>query len=548
MASSKPAYKYCFVPGCPSATKIYPNKTFICVPSDVNERILWCQAVGRLIENTRGTFYCCEDHFNKIAGGKKFLNKGVLPRFNLAHSLRELPPLQIEGVSDNVPCVNQRIEVDDLTNETFFHPKRVKLDSKELCHLFDSGHSNALEESATFHTGFAELYTNNDGHYESQVQGSSNLDDSNLGIDSQELIYEFDPKDDHLYLRMSNFDSNKQLDSLQTFNESNVEVDCEDPTFDTGNLDANLEIQNDLCVPGVTSDNHDAEMIASVMSHSPRPKLLHMNEFSQSNKVMIDAAVITEETCGKIRNVIADSATVNVGIQVKLSDMRISENGNEDVLNTSSDTVESLPSDTNYSQPSQYSLTTTSNSSEKERQIQFLRERIYENVTKKVIEHDPLLFLGIPKDSMYIFRAISEKMSLPMRNIYLTMKKIRQNHTNATLAYDFGFSERHVGRIFSETVQVLVEPLRSPHIALQRCKLVCPVSVKGDEKCSEGDVRHSRQISSCRIHIERVIERIREFRFLNIHSTVDSHYLSILDDIVVIVCGLVNIQGRISKQ
>ena len=73
-------------------------------------------------------------------------------------------------------------------------------------------------------------------------------------------------------------------------------------------------------------------------------------------------------------------------------------------------------------------------------------------------------------------------------------------------------------------------------------------SVKADEKCAASDVRRSKQIASCRIHVERVIERIREFRMLDMHSVVDNKYRYILSDIMIIVCGLINMQTRVIEQ
>ena len=49
----------------------------------------------------------------------------------------------------------------------------------------------------------------------------------------------------------------------------------------------------------------------------------------------------------------------------------------------------------------------------------------------------------------------------------------------------------------------------------------------------------SRQLSSVQIHVERVICRIKKFRLLQ--TTLPLTQLDLLDDIMVIVCGLVNI-------
>ena len=79
----------------------------------------------------------------------------------------------------------------------------------------------------------------------------------------------------------------------------------------------------------------------------------------------------------------------------------------------------------------------------------------------------------------------------------------------------------------------------------KKCSLIRPPSVYGNRKCSKKQVVKTRQIASLRIHIERVIRRIREFKILVPHSCVDIHLVKHLDQIVTIVCGLINLQKKI---
>ena len=51
----------------------------------------------------------------------------------------------------------------------------------------------------------------------------------------------------------------------------------------------------------------------------------------------------------------------------------------------------------------------------------------------------------------------------------------------------------------------------------------------------------SRQLSSVRIHVGRVIGRIKKFRLLQ--TTLPLTQLDLLDGIMVIVCGLVNMNN-----
>lgn len=56
-----------------------------------------------------------------------------------------------------------------------------------------------------------------------------------------------------------------------------------------------------------------------------------------------------------------------------------------------------------------------------------------------------------------------------------------------------------------------------------------------------------KRIAGLRIHIERVIRRIRVYKFLDMHSCIPLSMLNLMDDIVRIACGLVNLQDRIVK-
>ena len=45
---------------------------------------------------------------------------------------------------------------------------------------------------------------------------------------------------------------------------------------------------------------------------------------------------------------------------------------------------------------------------------------------------------------------------------------------------------------------------------------------------------------SVRIHTERIIKLIRDFKILSLHATVNSHLVQRLDNIMIIACGIIN--------
>ncbi|GLV37567.1 hypothetical protein CBL_20379 [Carabus blaptoides fortunei] len=81
------------------------------------------------------------------------------------------------------------------------------------------------------------------------------------------------------------------------------------------------------------------------------------------------------------------------------------------------------------------------------------------------------------------------------------------------------------------------------------CKLVCPPSVYSNVKSSKFEVLESKRIASLRIHVERVIRRISEFKFFEPHATIDNHLIPYTDNIITTAAALINLQGplRISE-
>lgn len=81
----------------------------------------------------------------------------------------------------------------------------------------------------------------------------------------------------------------------------------------------------------------------------------------------------------------------------------------------------------------------------------------------------------------------------------------------------------------------------------RRIKLLRPPSVASGSKLSKAEVRQTKIIASLRIHVERVIRRLREFHMLKQHSVVNKNFLRIIDDVIVISCALVNLQDSLIK-
>ncbi|XP_046392029.1 uncharacterized protein LOC124160260 [Ischnura elegans] len=77
------------------------------------------------------------------------------------------------------------------------------------------------------------------------------------------------------------------------------------------------------------------------------------------------------------------------------------------------------------------------------------------------------------------------------------------------------------------------------------CQLVRPPSVASGEVLNSMQVRETKQIAALRIHVERVISRLREFRYLVPHACISHNAISKTDMVVAVTCGIINCQGRI---
>lgn len=76
-------------------------------------------------------------------------------------------------------------------------------------------------------------------------------------------------------------------------------------------------------------------------------------------------------------------------------------------------------------------------------------------------------------------------------------------------------------------------------------KIIRPPSLPSGSKLSKKEAAETKQIASLRVHVERVIGRLREFKFLTPHATTDNKLVPYLDFAVICVGGLINTQSLI---
>ncbi|KAF9417154.1 hypothetical protein HW555_005665 [Spodoptera exigua] len=75
--------------------------------------------------------------------------------------------------------------------------------------------------------------------------------------------------------------------------------------------------------------------------------------------------------------------------------------------------------------------------------------------------------------------------------------------------------------------------------------LVRPASVEAGVKMSKCEAKLTKQIATLRIHIKRVIRRLRKFYMLKPHACLNLKVIKILDDIIIIACALINLHDSL---
>ncbi|XP_044583956.1 uncharacterized protein LOC123264629 [Cotesia glomerata] len=85
-------------------------------------------------------------------------------------------------------------------------------------------------------------------------------------------------------------------------------------------------------------------------------------------------------------------------------------------------------------------------------------------------------------------------------------------------------------------------------VVAKKCTLIRPPTVSSNKQPTHDEVIATKRIASLRIHIERLIRRIREFHICEPHSCVNVKLIPQMDNIITIVAALTNLQGPLIKK
>ncbi|KAF5281935.1 hypothetical protein FQR65_LT14461 [Abscondita terminalis] len=549
------AYKWCIVPECTNTSIKTPDKVFLSVPSDEKRKKTWFQIIRRDYRSVKpsSVLFICEDHFNleedlenymrwKLTNSKKILKKNAVP--------------------SKFDCQKDR-------KRAFTGKPRSFLSKKKKQEL--------IEEA-----------------FRTDVLKSTN-------VRVEEEIKE------HL------------TDEIPG------------PSTSFQNLEKDLT-EDILELPQKPS-------IKSVSDKSVTAKPYFRSKYVQTSMEMVSKG------CSPIKLLVSDAFTSPLRISV------VSKQ--KSLMNT---TEESSEQESSFYAPSNVS----SSDYEKENiNKQFYSQRAIAH-THRIVTENPKVYIGVPKECLFIIQNIQKYTQLNVNCIYLTLQKIRLSQTFKVLADAYGVTESTASRMYAKSVVLISQlmqefiinpkkkeiqeqlpiPFRARYSKVQtiidcleieiqkpsdavkqaltwsnykkantikylvgatpdglitfvstgfggrtsdtviveksrfldkleegsiimadrgfkhvenlfiqkNCTLLRPPSVKSGEKLSKTQVLEAKRIASLRIHIERVIRRLREFKFLQPHACVHNKLIGTMDDVLLIACGLTNIQGPLIKQ
>jgi len=83
-------------------------------------------------------------------------------------------------------------------------------------------------------------------------------------------------------------------------------------------------------------------------------------------------------------------------------------------------------------------------------------------------------------------------------------------------------------------------------VMMKGCELVVPPPLKGRTQMTSKNIGETKKVANVRIHVERVIQRIKTFKLIN--NVVPVSLIGMCDDILTICCAITNMQGPIVKE
>ncbi|KAJ8671172.1 hypothetical protein QAD02_002431 [Eretmocerus hayati] len=543
MKSNFEVYKSCFVPDCNNTTVKTPKKIFVRLPSNELKHKLWRSAVETPEKKAKKTKYCCEDHFdlkNDLDNYWEWKNQGVSKRLR--------------------PNVLPRRSLKFENHSTEVHTP----DSKDFA--AGDSHSSFIENF------ISPLET-------TTISSSSNIKDCgiqhNLEVEHkhcQATVCVYNKKTQTLKLK-----TNAKLVTIMTEDKCiQCDIECEVSKQLQKATKAIESLQLSVDDLNATNDSIPSDILDSSLSY--RPSIEQSSTSSLEKNLKLN---LMKENCYEnyTKLMIEDDPYLFIGLRkeamyvlhelhemsgISLRDLylvfkKIRLNQSFSIL-----AYEFSMSKSEACRIFQKNVDTVA---------KYFKQLIVWPSRKNIQINLPIAFryrffrvesiidcfeIEIEKPSDAMYQALSwsdykgcntDKRFLSITSdglINFVSEGVCGRCTDMSIVENCGYLDK-----IPRSCAVLADRgFKGLDILLQqkKCTLIRPPSVYKDTKCTKQEVRLTKQVASLRIHVERAINRIRNYQILDIHTRVDNKLVKNLDSVVYIVCGLVNLDTPIIKQ
>ncbi|XP_072943802.1 uncharacterized protein [Epargyreus clarus] len=571
--TKEPYYRYCLVPLCKNTIRSTPDKVFFSVPHDMKIRNQWCKMMRRDKVSPMAHLHCCEDHFNIKEDTKNYmqysimkqhgekvnlqLKEGVIPH-KFQCQKRNMPPPK----ERNYPIKKQRLSIINETLSEFDIKSTVKSES-----LYDAGPSTSYIESSddyqakpstsrmdisetepsTLHTEVSRnmenfcdkaIQVNIKLKYRSKgVNVNLNTENKNVALSPIRLasqnIGTSPIKSTTIVVKRKLFGDNP-VDSLSI--SSNSSVISHNEPYSSSDLS------------WVQDESEDEKHFKNIMRSGM------LSAIEKQPKMLLG---LPKQSYHLIKLLSDNIPLPTIDILITLKKLKLN------------DSFSILGLHFGYSQSTIsriFSKTLPLIASK-------MKDLIVWPTPSKVYENLPISFRARHKNVISIIDCLEIQIEKPTDAVHQSLTWSQYKKCN-TLKYLISctpdglinfISDGYGGRATDVAIVQdcgyldCLPPNKavmadrgfkniSHLLEAKKCTLVRPPTVSKFSASSKEEVRVSKQIAALRIHVERVINRLREYHMLLPHASIDCNLIPIMDEVIILACGLINMQDVLIKK
>ncbi|GBN71852.1 hypothetical protein AVEN_224915-1 [Araneus ventricosus] len=538
----KPYFKYCLVPCCTNTTITAPDKLFFSVPKDRSKRDSWTEAMKRDRKknpalSTKSIHWCCEDHFSleedlenywqwKLMGNVKRLKlkAGVVPHIFECQKKTLSTPVQKGALK------RKRIALVQAALSAVNEPSSSFESEPSASTSFEEPSSSNFDEDPNLKDKCIQV--NIVKHFRSKA---TNTHVPNTSVACSPIKISVMPQNGFPHKLYST----SQPDAFKIGEEETVSSDSADDFHCPSDSSENYSSENE----NINLEKYHEHMLkGTLMSIEKNPRLF----LGLPIRSYFLIQLITETVPLPTRNIyiVLKKLRLDNQFSILAIDFGLCESTVSRVFKKSVPMLAQLMQDL-IVWPS----------------LQDIRKHLpipFRARYSKVISIIDCLEIEIEKPSNPVHQALTWSRYYNCNTLKFLLSCtpdglvsfISEGYGGRTSDIMIVEHSGYLEKLVSGTSVMADRGFKhiSSLLMQKGSELVRPPSVSSASISSKADVKLSKRIASLRIHVERVIGRLREFRMLAPHSCLDNHLIRYLDYIIIIACGLINMQEHLIKK